>query len=448
MLLAAVMVLMFLPWAAQANAVAAGGTPDTTFTTKTGTGFNSFAYSVAVQTDGKIVVGGDFTTLNGATVNRIARLNADGTPDTAFTAAVKNTGNFTGFSSFVTSVAVQSDGKIVVGGSFTTLNGVTVNRVARLNADGTPDTAFTDAVKSTGTNTGFDNNTVFSVTLQTDGKIVVGGSFTTLNGVTVNLIARLNADGTPDTAFTDAVKSTGNNAGFDGAYVKSVAVQTDGKIVVSGQLFTLNGVTINHIARLDADSTLDTAFITNTGTGFNNVVYSVAVQTDGKMVIGGAFTTLNGATVNHLVRLDADGTPDTAFTTNTGTGFSGHVESVAVQTDGKIVVAGEFTTLNGVTANRIARLNADSANMSSDPSTWTTHYQSLPMPVSGVCAEITESQNISAGYNTNVSGGWTKSWEPWVNDNLDANGERIGGWACSRYLVNTGGNNWTSTPLQ
>ena len=76
-----------------------------------------------------------------------------------------------------------------------------------------------------------------------------------------------------------------------------------------------------------------------------------------------------------------------------------------------------------------------------DPSTWTTYFQSLPMPASGSCADISAEQNTFAAYNTNVTGGWVKGWEPWVNNNT-------GGFACWRNLVNTGGNNWrtTSTP--
>jgi uncharacterized delta-60 repeat protein len=430
-LLTIALTLAFLPmFSSPAHAADPDGTPDTAFTTNTGTGFDNSVYSVAVQADGKIVLGGDFTTLKGATVNGIARLNADGTPDATFNA---NTG--TGFDNGVFSVAVQADGKIVLGGFFTTLNSVTgVNRIARLNADGTPDATF-----NANTGTGFDNS-VFSVAVQTDGKIVVGGNFTTLKGATgVNRIARLNADGTPDATF-----NANTGTGFDNL-VFSVAVQADGKIVLGGDFTTLNSVTgVNRIARLNADGTPDTAFTTNTGTGFDNIPFSVAVQTDGKIVLGGDFTTLNSVTgVNRIARLNADGTPDTAFTTNTGTGFDNSVVSVAVQADGKIVLGGFFTTLNSVTGvNYIARLSGSGGSITStDPSLWTSYRQALPLPASGFCSDITAEQNTFAAYNTSVTGGWVKGWEPWVNNNT-------GGFACWRNLVNTGGNNWrtTSTP--
>jgi uncharacterized delta-60 repeat protein len=322
------------------------GTRDTSFTTNTGTGFDSNVFSIAIQADGKIILGGGFTTFNGTTVNYILRLNSDGTRDTAFTA---NTG--TGFNSSVNSIAIQSDGKIVIGGGFTTFNSVTVNGIVRLNSDGTRDTIFT-----TNTGTGFDYfdvdyREVYPIAIQSDGKIICGGFFTTFNETTINRIVRLNSDGTRDTTISIST-------GFD-SDVNSIAIQSDGKIVCGGGFTTFNGVTVNCIVRLNSDGTRDTAFTASTGTAFNGIVYSIAIQSDGKIVVGGDFTTFNGTTINRIVRLNSDGTRDTAFTTNTGTAFNSSVRSVAIQSDGKIVLGGTFTTFNGVTVNRIVRLNSD-----------------------------------------------------------------------------------------
>ena len=318
----------------------ADGTPDTTFSTNIGSGFNSDVYGVAVQSDGKIVVGGNFTTINGTASNRIARLNADGTPDTTFSTNIGS-----GFDGYVNAVAVQSDGKIVVVGGFNSINGTASSYIARLNADGTPDTTF-----STNIGSGF-NNLVRGVAVQSDGKIVVGGGFTSINGTTSSYIARLNADGTPDTTF-----STNIGSGFN-ATVNAVAVQSDGKIVVVGGFNSINGTASNRIARLNANGTPDTTFSTNIGTGFNAFVYGFAVQSDGKIVVGGFFTTINGTASNRIARLNANGTPDTTFSTNIGSGFNNRVYGVAIQSDGKIVVGGGFTTINGTVSNYIARLN-------------------------------------------------------------------------------------------
>src|SRR6266851_1591525 len=163
--------------------------------------------SLAVQADGKILVGGDFTTLGGQSRLCIGRLNADGTLDTSFNP---------GADYLVNSLAVQADGKILAGGSFTTLGGQSRNFIGRLNADGTLDTSFNPAP---GANSG-----VYSLAMQADGKILVGGYFTILGGHSRNYLGRLNADGTLDTSFNPDVNF----------WVNSLAVQGDGKILVGG----------------------------------------------------------------------------------------------------------------------------------------------------------------------------------------------------------------------
>ena len=370
-----------------------GGTRDTAFTTNTGTGFNDRVYSIAIQSDGKIICGGSFTTFNGTTTQYIARLNADGTLDTAFNAnaspvasgailsvAIQSDGKIvcggvftafgttvnrivrlntdgtrdttfttntgTAFNNDVRSIAIQSDGKIICGGSFTTFNGTTVNRIVRLNADGTLDTTFT-----TNTGTAF-NNDVRSIAIQSDGKIVCGGDFTTLNSTSKLYIARLNANGVPDTAFAAGI--------FINQTVSSVAIQVDGKIVISGSFTEIDGTNAVHIARLNTDGTVDTAFAANTLEGFTSGwPFVVAIQSDGKIICGGDFTGFNETTTRRIARLNADGTLDTTFTANAGTAMSSEVEAIAIQSDGKIVCGGNFSSFNGATVNRIVRLNGD-----------------------------------------------------------------------------------------
>jgi uncharacterized delta-60 repeat protein len=330
------------------------GTRDTAFTTAIGTGFGTLEFfinpplvlAIAVQEDQKIVVGGRFTTHNGVTSDNIARLNSDGTRDTAFTTAIG-----TGFNNRVFVLDIQPDGKIVVGGQFTTQNSLSSNRIARLNSDGTRDASFRTAI-----GTGF-NSEVRALAIQADQKIVVGGAFTTHNGVTSRSIARLNEDGTRDTAFTTAIGTGFNNL------VESVAIQADGKIVVGGSFTTHSGVASNRIARLNSDGTRDTAFTTTIGTGFGGAVSpfvtSLVIQPDGKIVVGGSFSTFNGVTVNNIVRLNSDGTRDTTFTNNTGVGTNGDINDIAIQDDKKILIGGFFTTFNGIYQPRIARIGGD-----------------------------------------------------------------------------------------
>ena len=319
------------------------GTREAAFTTNTGLGAQGLTIeSIALQSDGKIVVGGRFFRWNGTNLGYIVRLNSDGTRDTTFT-----TNNGTGADNYITEVALQSDGKIVVGGAFTTWNGTTVNRVVRLNSDGTRETAFT-----TNAGAGLVGGDVYAFAFRSDGKIVVGGQFTTYNNATVNRLVQLNTDGTRDTSVF-AMSYSANTT------VSAVALQSDGKILVGGQFTAWNNVTVGRIVRLDSDGTRDTAFTTNTGTAANGTVSAVALQSDGKILVGGQFTAWNGTTVGRIVRLNSDGTRDTTFTTNTGTAANSTVNEIAVQSDGKIVIGGLFATWNGTTVNRIVWLNSD-----------------------------------------------------------------------------------------
>jgi uncharacterized delta-60 repeat protein len=318
------------------------GTLDAAFSLNTGTGFNGKVESVAAQSDGKVVVGGAFTAVNGTPSSRIARLNADGTVDTGFSTNIG-----TGPNSQVLSLAVQADGKIVIGGWFTAVNGTPSARIARLNANGSVDTDFSAKI-----GTGFDFD-VHAVALQANGKIVVGGGFSDVNAVISNGIARLNADGTVDTAF-----STNIGAGLNDD-VESVAVQTDGKIVLGGYFLSLNGVSSQYVARVDANGTPDTAFSSNAGLGPNAPVFSVAAQTDGKVLIGGTFTSVNGTVSTRIARLNANGAVDTGFSSRIGTGLDGAVHALAAQTDGKVLIGGNFANINGLPSNSIARLNTD-----------------------------------------------------------------------------------------
>ena len=187
-------------------------------------------------------------------------------------------------------VVVQPDGKILIGGDFTTLspNGggaVTRNRIARLNPDGTLDTAFDPNA----------NGAVYSIAVQADGKILAGGIFGSIGGQTRNFIARLDAT----TGLADSFNP--NPGGPNAATVLSIAVQADGKILAGGVFVTMSGQLRNYIARLNPDGTLDTTFDPNPNQG----VYSIAVQADGKILVGGIFSSIGGQTRNDIARLDA-----------------------------------------------------------------------------------------------------------------------------------------------
>jgi uncharacterized delta-60 repeat protein len=304
-------------------------------------GANSPVLAVALRSDGKMLIGGYFSRFNGVARNSIARLYADGALDSGFENGVS------GADYTVYSLALQNDDKVLVGGYFDTVNGVGRNGTARLNADGTLDRGFQNGLPGTG---GQSRNFVDAVAEQSDGKLLVGGDFTKLNGVGRNRIARLNADGTLDSGFQNGL------SGPDGD-VSSVALQSDGKVFIGGRFTTVNGVSRTNIARLNADGTLDNSF-QNGLSGADHSVNSVALQSDCKVLIGGYFTMVNGVARGRIARLNADGTVDNGFQ-NGLPGADYSVNSVALQSDGKVLIGGYFTMVNGVVRGRIARLNAN-----------------------------------------------------------------------------------------
>ena len=285
---------------------------------------------VVVQPDGKILIGGSFTTVLGVTRNKVARLNTDGTLDMAFDPNA---------SGDVFTIAVQADGKIVAGGFFNgpnSIGGQTRNRIARLN----PTTGLADSFDPNA------NNDVYSIAVQADGKILVGGAFTNIGGQTRLHIARLDATtGSPDSFDPNATH-----------YVRSIAVQPDGKILAGGFFNGANsigGQTRNRIARLDATTGLADSFDPNANQG----VQSIVVQADGKILVGGLFNGANsigGQSRNFIARLDATTGLADSFNPNA----NAEVLSIAVQADGKILAGGSFFTSDGQTRNRIARLDA------------------------------------------------------------------------------------------
>jgi uncharacterized delta-60 repeat protein len=288
--------------------------------------------AIAVQADGRTLIGGSLSAVDGTTRNKLARLNADGTLDTAFNPTAST-------NDWVRTLAVQPDGKILIGGNFTNVHGVTRNHIARLNADGTLDTAFNPN----------PNNTVLALAVQADGKVLIGGVFTSVGSDARTHAARLNADGTLDTAFNPSADGT----------VWTFAVQSDGKVLIGGEFTNVAGFTRLHVARLNADGALDTSFAAsadgNTG--------AVVVQPNGMIIVGGSFGNVNGTARSRIARLNADGTLDASFNPDvkSGTDPDCHVYAMALQVDGRAVIGGDFTTVGGAARRNIARINTNAA---------------------------------------------------------------------------------------
>ena len=318
------------------------GFVDPSFTT--GAGFNNAVRTIALANDGSgdVYVGGDFTSYNGVTSNRIIRLNADGSADSGFDVG-------SGFNSTAQVIVPFTDGSgdIYVGGGFTAYNGTTATRIIRLNPDGTLDTGFTSW-------TGF-NNTVKTLSPETDGTgdLYVGGYFTSNAGVNSNRIIRLNSNGTVDAGFA-------LGTGFD-TWVSTIIQAADGSgdLYVGGDFSNFNGSIRNKIIRLNMDGTLDAGF--TIGTGFNLSVRGIENAPDGSgdIYVVGAFNIYDGNNASRVIRINSDGTVDTGF--DIGTGFDSLVSSVVAATDATrdVYFGGAFTAYNGTGSDGTIRVQAD-----------------------------------------------------------------------------------------
>ncbi|MDQ3800348.1 MAG: FG-GAP-like repeat-containing protein [Acidobacteriota bacterium] len=367
----------------------------------------------------RIIVFGEFLE-NGASVYRYARLNADGSLDPTFNVGIQSAGS-------VFALATQTDGKIIVGGNFSRMNNVPRKNLARLNADGSLDPTFNSgntfgyavrkiifqpdgkililSDKAPFTNTAqifrlnpdgslvesfvLTEGYIFGIGLQTDGKIVVGGNFQGYPGVFSRHIGRLNADGSLDTSFTP-----GNSI----ATFSSLLIQADGKILVGGQitisgepntrgLFRLNsdgsrGVTFNSnifpaviqiealpdgkllvvantVARLNPNGTRDTSFQSQTYNGstqsphFGTGVNVILPQPDGSVLVGGNFTAINNVPRSNLLRLKPNGTLDSSFLPN---GTNGQVREIIKTAGGKVLIGGDFTSVANINRVSVAKL--------------------------------------------------------------------------------------------
>ena len=285
------------------TAETAGGGLDTGYTLNASAKVNTIHQAA----DGKIYVGGYFTTIGGESKSYLARLNSDGTLDTGYTVNANNV---------LKTIHQAADGKIYVGGAFTTIGGSSKDRLARLNSDGTLDTAYT-----------VNANTTVNIIHQTaDGKIYVGGVFTTIGGSSKSYLARLNSDGTLDTGYT-------LDANTD---VFALHQTSDGKIYVGGNFTTIGAGTQDRLARLNSDGTLDTGYTMNA----NNWVYALHQTTDGKIYVGGRFTTIGAGTQDRLARLNAGANFTTGNFISTSLDLTGDLAANPT----KVVVSSTFAT--------------------------------------------------------------------------------------------------------
>ncbi|HEY3862841.1 MAG TPA: Calx-beta domain-containing protein [Verrucomicrobiae bacterium] len=341
----------------------AGGVDTTTLN---GTGFNGFVDSLTLQPDGNLLAGGDFTFFNQYPFGFVGRLTSSAQYDIKFlfNQAGAN-GAVQQVLSSTTNTVQTNDGPIVIAGSFSTVDGVNRNGIARMNLDGSVDETFNPG-------SGADS-TVFAVaeTLlptalpgQTNLAYYIAGNFANFDGIPTGAIARLNGSsnspGYPGTVDGSFNVGQGGVPSINGA-IHALAVQGDNNVIAGGDFTFVNSVAHNHLFRINPAGTVDQSFNTSTGAATGDSVRAIALQPDGKILIGGSFKTVTDSNgtygLNYLARLNSDGTVDQNF--QVGAGGNNSVLALAVDSQQRILVGGEFTTFSGVTRSGITRLNPD-----------------------------------------------------------------------------------------
>lgn len=327
------------------------GSLDMTF--NPGSGADGPVYCMALQTNGQIVIGGNFAHFNGANQSCVARLNADGSLDSSFNPGAGPQGNIS--SPLVDALAVQPNGEIFIGGFYFYLNGLSWNMPALFRADGSVDTSFNSSAANGG-GVSYNNGTVLAIELQADGKVLVAGGFAGValgNGHSTNFnsIVRFNTNGSVDVTF-----NPGTGANYPSAKITAIGLQSSGQIIAGGTFTSMNGASLNYLARLNTDGSVDNSF---NALIQNGNVQSLVVTPQNQIVIGGAFTSINGYSRNRIARLNADGSVDTSFNPDLGVDVS--VSGVVVQTDGKVIIsAPTASTFNGINiSGGLARINTN-----------------------------------------------------------------------------------------
>ena len=366
---------------------------DSTFNPANGVPNGSFISSLAVDGNNKIVIGGNFLSFNGVQRNGIARLNANGSLDTTF-----NPGSGVNLNATVWSVVQQVDGTILIGGDFTSYNNQPCYHIARLNSDGSLDTTFNPGtainstvyaiapqassttnftVTATGNNTASEVDSTINVgapagtltlnynpQFQTNELQVfyggLGGVLIFDTGIITNAVRAVipftPTGGLISDTLAIVVNPNGNQPGTNWNYNASVQATTAFQLIIGGNFTSVGGVAgQDRIARLNADGSVDATF--DPGNGFNGTVFSLAIQPDSKVLVGGEYSQANGQNFNRITRLNVNGSLDTGFFCGSGT--DGTVNSLTAQANGTIYVGGSFTSYNGTHRLGFARLNPD-----------------------------------------------------------------------------------------
>lgn len=340
---------------------------------------------VALQTDGKILIHGfGFNMLGGTETGPLARFNTDGTLDSRFAFSRDYSSAF--------SIAPLTNGQLIVNASLASFAG-DYEELLRVNPDGSADGSFSTGIGA--------NGNIRAISAQPDGKVLVGGLFTTFNGNPYPYLVRLNTNGSIDPTFGPISLATNTNNGFSTGIWSPIIVQPDGKVIVGGVFGAVNGTLRDGLVRLNPNGSVDKSFVPTGFSESRGPVRGLGFQSNGLLVVGGRFSLGTNSTRRPLVRVNANGVADATFVTSSigpgrlirdlkilpddcivavddkvyrfnadGTADAGFapdlltdkdgntplVATVGVQSDGKVVFAGSFSFVGSQRRNGVARV--------------------------------------------------------------------------------------------
>ena len=304
------------------------GSLDTSF--DPGAGPDGPVNAVALDANGRVLIGGAFKSIGNVPRNGLARMNSAGALDSTFQPAAA----FEVPEDTVTTLLVQSDGRVVVGGHFQKFAGSESPGVARLEPNGALDPSFRSGLEI--------GDRVHAAALAPDGKFLVVG----VASISDFLAARLNPDGSKDDSFAAAINGIGE--------CFAVAALPNGDVLAGGSFGNPMFGPTGYLERMNPDGTLDSGFRSLTGP--NYWVSALATQADGKLLIGGFFKTFGSIRRESVARLNLDGTLDPSFDAGA---MSGIVTKFVVEPSGSVLIAGDFREVGGVSRNRVARLTSE-----------------------------------------------------------------------------------------
>jgi uncharacterized delta-60 repeat protein len=384
-------------------------------------GANDRVRAVVKRADGSVLAAGQISRHNTLEAHNIVQI-CPGTCAYEFSASTDAP---------IEATVLQLDGKVVVAGSFTQVNGVPRAHVARLNSDGSLDTDFDVSI----------DGPVYTISALRDGSVLLGGSFHHIDGVSHPLLARLHPDGTLDSDF-----DSGFSANAQGEEVRVLVRHRDGGWIVGGHFARVSGQLHQSLVRVDVDGDVDAAFDPQISLGSApGWVLALVLREDGRLFLAGAFDAIDDRARTDVARLDADGEVDPHWAIDVAGALQ--VNALALQTDGQLVMGGDFSEVGGAVRSNLARVaTAESARYALSVSASSGTSGSVTWARGGSAPQLSQAPVLSLsvdGTHFSPIGEMSRVAGDWKRDDVDVPGNR-NFWVRVRAALSSGMHNGSS----